>query len=112
MIEFFLFRLIKENICDKSTVPSVSAISRLLRGRDAEELKKSSKFFYDSLLVLSSKVSECVNKNALHGVYHPAPPDIDATYLFRSNININAGKDGSVSDWYLISFIRIIFHLK
>ena len=39
-----IFRLIKENICDKSTVPSVSAISRLLRGRDEEELKKSSKF--------------------------------------------------------------------
>jgi len=36
-------RLIKENICDKSTVPSVSAISRLLRGRDEEEIKKSIK---------------------------------------------------------------------
>lgn len=36
-------RLIKENICDKSTVPSVSAISRLLRGRDEEEVKKSIK---------------------------------------------------------------------
>jgi paired box protein 3/7 len=32
-------RLIKEGICDKNTVPSVSAISRLLRGR--EEDKKS-----------------------------------------------------------------------
>ena len=34
-------RLIKEGICDKNTVPSVSAISRLLRGR--EEDKKSGK---------------------------------------------------------------------
>ena len=38
------FRLIKENICDKTSVPSVSAISRLLRGRDEDEVKKSSKF--------------------------------------------------------------------
>jgi hypothetical protein len=38
-------RLIKEGICDKSSVPSVSAISRLLRGRDEEEVKKTSKFF-------------------------------------------------------------------
>jgi len=36
-------RLIKEGICDKSSVPSVSAISRLLRGRDEEEVKKSIK---------------------------------------------------------------------
>ena len=39
-----MFRLIKEGICDKSSVPSVSAISRLLRGRDEEEVKKSSKW--------------------------------------------------------------------
>ncbi len=32
-------RLIKEGICDKNTVPSVSAISRLLRGREEEEKK-------------------------------------------------------------------------
>ncbi len=38
-----LRRLIKEGICDKSSVPSVSAISRLLRGRDEEEVKKTSK---------------------------------------------------------------------
>ena len=30
-------RLIKEGICDRSTAPSVSAISRLLRGRDDEK---------------------------------------------------------------------------
>ena len=41
-ISFTSLRLIKENICDKSSVPSVSAISRLLRGRDEEEIKKSS----------------------------------------------------------------------
>jgi paired box protein 3/7 len=38
-----LHRLIKEGICDKNSVPSVSAISRLLRGRDEEEVKKTSK---------------------------------------------------------------------
>lgn len=27
-------RLVKEGICDRATAPSVSAISRLLRGRD------------------------------------------------------------------------------
>ena len=37
-------RLIKDGICDKNTVPSVSAISRLLRGK--EDDKKPGKFFY------------------------------------------------------------------
>ena len=36
-------RLIKDGICDKNTVPSVSAISRLLRGK--EDDKKPGKFF-------------------------------------------------------------------
>ena len=30
-------RLIKDGICDKNTVPSVSAISRLLRGREDDK---------------------------------------------------------------------------
>ena len=30
-------RLIKDGMCDKNTVPSVSAISRLLRGREEEK---------------------------------------------------------------------------
>jgi paired box protein 3/7 len=34
-------RLVKEGICDRSSAPSVSAISRLLRGRDGDEDKKS-----------------------------------------------------------------------
>ncbi|XP_059490350.1 segmentation protein paired-like isoform X2 [Neocloeon triangulifer] len=33
-------RLIKEGICDRSSAPSVSAISRLLRGRDGDDDKK------------------------------------------------------------------------
>lgn len=33
-------RLVKEGICDRSSAPSVSAISRLLRGRDGDEDKK------------------------------------------------------------------------
>ena len=32
-------RLIKDGICDKNTVPSVSAISRLLRGKEDEKVK-------------------------------------------------------------------------
>ena len=32
-------RLIKEGLCDKTTVPSVSAISRLLRGREEDDKK-------------------------------------------------------------------------
>ena len=36
-------RLIKEGICDKSTVPSVSAISRLLRGREDDGKKPGKK---------------------------------------------------------------------
>lgn len=35
-----LNRLIKEGICDRTTAPSVSAISRLLRGREGETEKK------------------------------------------------------------------------
>jgi 'Paired box' domain len=34
-------RLVKEGICDRSSAPSVSAISRLLRGREGEDDKKS-----------------------------------------------------------------------
>ena len=33
-------RLIKDGLCDKNTVPSVSAISRLLRGRDDIDTSK------------------------------------------------------------------------
>ena len=33
----FSNRLVKEGLCDKTTAPSVSAISRLLRGRDDDE---------------------------------------------------------------------------
>lgn len=33
-------RLIKEGICDRTSAPSVSAISRLLRGRDPEDEAK------------------------------------------------------------------------
>lgn len=33
-------RLVKEGICDRSTAPSVSAISRLLRGREGDDDKK------------------------------------------------------------------------
>ncbi len=36
-------RLIKEGICDKNTVPSVSAISRLLRGKEEDEKKPCKK---------------------------------------------------------------------
>ena len=36
-------RLIKEGICDKNTVPSVSAISRLLRGREDDTKKERGK---------------------------------------------------------------------
>ena len=40
-------RLIKEGICDRTSAPSVSAISRLLRGRDPEdETKVDGKFFF------------------------------------------------------------------
>ena len=35
-------RLIKDGICDKNTVPSMSAISRLLRGKE-DDIKKPGK---------------------------------------------------------------------
>lgn len=43
-------RLIKEGICDRSTAPSVSAISRLLRGRDDEKRTSQNGNFYMHLL--------------------------------------------------------------
>ena len=46
-------RLIKEGICDKNTVPSVSAISRLLRGR--EEDKKSGKRWMSTVVKFSQR---------------------------------------------------------
>jgi paired box protein 3/7 len=42
-------RLIKEGICDRSTAPSVSAISRLLRGRDDEKRTSQNGNFYKPL---------------------------------------------------------------
>jgi hypothetical protein len=47
-------RLIKEGICDKNTVPSVSAISRLLRGREDDGVKKPGK---------TQKNQKSLNKN-------------------------------------------------
>lgn len=38
-------RLVKEGICDRTTAPSVSAISKLLRGRDCDDEKKSGVYF-------------------------------------------------------------------
>lgn len=48
-------RLIKEGICDRTSAPSVSAISRLLRGRDPEDEAKlgDGKFVRLSTLTLS-----------------------------------------------------------
>lgn len=44
-------RLIKEGLCDKTTVPSVSAISRLLRGREEDEKKPGKlRIFYKFLI--------------------------------------------------------------
>lgn len=41
MTRFFFSRLIKDGLCDRSTAPSVSAISRLMKGKDeaAETVK-------------------------------------------------------------------------
>lgn len=48
-------RLVKEGICDRSSAPSVSAISRLLRGRDGDDDKKSGKFYIYLVCVLIYK---------------------------------------------------------
>lgn len=39
-------KLIKDGICDKNTVPSVSAISRLLRGREDEKKPGRTNHFF------------------------------------------------------------------
>nr|CAD7574685.1 unnamed protein product [Timema californicum] len=46
-------RLIKDGLCDRSNAPSVSAISRLLRGRDGDEEKKPG----DTLPLLCARTS-------------------------------------------------------
>jgi len=69
-----LCRLIKEGICDKNSVPSVSAISRLLRGRDEEEVKKTSKTF---LLTIKTTVLSILIPMALEWpdeASSPSPP--------------------------------------
>ncbi|KAJ6648783.1 Segmentation protein paired [Pseudolycoriella hygida] len=48
-------RLVKEGICDRSSAPSVSAISRLLRGRDGDDDKKSDSLKNES----DGEFSEC-----------------------------------------------------
>ena len=45
-------RLIKDGMCDKNTVPSVSAISRLLRGREEEKKPRGKPDSLDSILQL------------------------------------------------------------
>lgn len=40
---FFAFRLIKDGLCDRNTAPSVSAISRLLRGKEDDDEAKRGK---------------------------------------------------------------------
>ncbi|XP_021954233.2 protein gooseberry isoform X2 [Folsomia candida] len=48
-------RLIKEGICDRSSAPSVSAISRLLRGREGDDMDKKPSLDGDK----SSDGSDC-----------------------------------------------------
>ncbi|KAG4073865.1 hypothetical protein HA402_014070 [Bradysia odoriphaga] len=48
-------RLVKEGICDRSSAPSVSAISRLLRGRDGDDDKKSDSLKNES----DGELSDC-----------------------------------------------------
>ena len=50
-------RLIKDGMCDKNTVPSVSAISRLLRGREEEKKPrgKPSKIIDPKLYIIKPK---------------------------------------------------------
>ncbi|KZC08650.1 Segmentation protein paired [Dufourea novaeangliae] len=52
-------RLIKEGICDRTSAPSVSAISRLLRGRDPEDEAKLG----DGKLRVSGLISERVSRS-------------------------------------------------
>lgn len=34
---FYIYRLIREGLCDRGSAPSISAISRLLRGHDGDD---------------------------------------------------------------------------
>ena len=51
--------MIKEGLCDKTTVPSVSAISRLLRGREEDEKKIGKRVHF---IVLEAKVLILISK--------------------------------------------------
>ncbi|OXA52605.1 protein gooseberry [Folsomia candida] len=52
-------RLVKEGLCDKNSAPSVSAISRLLRGREGDIMDSSEKKFMDSGEKPNSDGSDC-----------------------------------------------------
>ncbi|XP_055682980.1 segmentation protein paired [Lutzomyia longipalpis] len=53
-------RLVKEGICDRPSAPSISAISRLLRGRDGEDDKRMGMSGHDgSLKPSDGELSDC-----------------------------------------------------
>ena len=76
-------RLVKEGLCDKTTAPSVSAISRLLRGRDEDEPVKKKE---------DEEQGECFNRlSRLH-----------TTFLTRGSLYLPVDNSG-----YPVLFIRI-----
>ena len=61
-------RLIKDGICDKNTVPSVSAISRLLRGKE-DDIKKPGKVL-DIIRLIRG------NRKSITSLNYPAYSDL------------------------------------
>lgn len=53
-VSSYCSRLIKDGLCDRSNAPSVSAISRLLRGREGDDDKKLSDGEYPEPCVLTA----------------------------------------------------------
>ncbi|XP_060645084.1 segmentation protein paired [Drosophila nasuta] len=67
-------KLIREGICDRSMVPSVSAISRLVRGRDANGSSDSNDNDHDNTGGKLSS-SSC-SSNSAHNQHKPSDEDI------------------------------------
>lgn len=53
---FLIFRLIREGLCDRGSAPSISAISRLLRGHDGDDSASEKKVSDGKFLPLSLDV--------------------------------------------------------
>ena len=113
-------RLIKDGLCDRSNAPSVSAISRLLRGRDGDDDKKLSDGEYTirQYCIRQNRVSETQHQYAAS---HPHSSLSSSTGLRKNILEEQQRKvtfylrgmcvrketEGKILDDYII-FIKVV----